>query len=310
MYVFVCGDDYLLDESKEVWDRIFGGGWGFEKLSLKEFDSLDASELTEAALSRPLFGPSRAILVTHAGKISKKRMAELEPIIQLDESFLKVILVVDSVRNSPPKDSRIPVIEIEPHRLRDTMRWLQDHYGVSSEVATYIVENVGTELHLLHAEMEKLTIYLRGVRPPEAADVDQLLLRSERFGPFELDDALLAFDYARAIRVVGAMIDEGVQPILVLSRLARVWRQLFVGKVLEGRAAPAQIARAASVPHWKASNFVAACKRISLKRIAEGFAELLRADRAFKTSSPNPEYYFDVMLWKLLRVGAGQDATK
>ena len=31
-----------------------------------------------------------------------------------------------------------------------------------------------------------------------------------------------------------------------------------------------------------------------------GFRELLNADRAFKTSSPNVEAYFDVMLWKLM----------
>ena len=27
----------------------------------------------------------------------------------------------------------------------------------------------------------------------------------------------------------------------------------------------------------------------------------IQADRTFKTSSPNPEFYFDVMLWKLMR---------
>jgi hypothetical protein len=31
-----------------------------------------------------------------------------------------------------------------------------------------------------------------------------------------------------------------------------------------------------------------------------GFRSILAADRAFKSSSPNPEVYFDVMLWKLM----------
>jgi hypothetical protein len=34
--------------------------------------------------------------------------------------------------------------------------------------------------------------------------------------------------------------------------------------------------------------------------VVEGFGELVRADQAFKTSSPNAEYYLDVMMWKLI----------
>jgi DNA polymerase-3 subunit delta len=301
VYVFVCEDNFLVEESKATWTRIFGGIWDFEKLTHKEFEAIDSSELMESALSPPLFGPSRAILVTNAAKITKKRLEDFGRIAELGQSWLKIVLVVKSrravIRAKPP----IPVIEIDPLRAGDTVRWLRDQYGVSSDVARYLVDNLGTELQMLHAEMEKLTIYLRGARPPEIVDVDQLILRSEQFGPFELDDAFLGGDYSRAVRVVGAMVDEGVVPVLILSRIVRVWRQIFVGKVLEGRALPGEIAKAASVPPWKAATFVNACKRFQWKGVVEGFEILIRADRAFKTSSPNPEFYFDAMLWKLMR---------
>ncbi len=300
-YVFVCEDAFLVEESKAVWAGIFGGDWGFEKLTVKEFESIDASELMESAMSSPLFGPSRALLVTNAGKVTKKRLADIEHILELGQSSLKIVLVVESRRSKIGGKTRIPVIEIDPLRPADTARWVRDKYGVAPEVARYIVDNVGTELQVLHGEMEKLEIYLRGARPAETTDVDQLILRSEQFGPFELDDAFLDGDYPRSVRVVGAMIEEGVEPILILSRIVRVWRQIFVGNVLEGRASPDDVARAASVPHWKAATFVNACRRFGYERVVEGFGELVRADRALKTSSPNPEFYFDVMLWKLMR---------
>ena len=41
-------------------------------------------------------------------------------------------------------------------------------------------------------------------------------------------------------------------------------------------------------------------KKFEWKQLAAGFRLLLSADRAFKTSTPNPEGYFDVMLWKLI----------
>ena len=301
VYVFVCEDDFLVEESKTTWARIFGGTWDFEKRTVKEFESIDSSGLMESALSPPLFGPSRAILVTNAGKITKKRLEDIGRIGELHQSWLKIVLVVQSRRSIIRAKPAIPVIEIDPLRAGDTVRWLREGYGVSSDVARYLVDNLGTELQTLHAEMEKLTIYLRGARPPEILDVDQLILRSEQFGPFELDDAFLGGDYSRAVRVVGAMIDEGIVPVLILSRIVRVWRQIFVGKVLEGRVPTGDIAKAASMPPWKAATLVNACRQFQLEHVVEGFAVLLRADRAFKTSSPNPELYFDAMLWKLMR---------
>ena len=156
------------------------------------------------------------------------------------------------------------------------------------------------ELLPLKQEVEKLQTYVGGARQVEIADVDQLIFRSEQYGPFELDDAFLAKDYPKSVRVLGAMVQEGVEPILILSKLVRVWRQIFIAKVLEGRSSPTEVARAAGVPRWKAGQFVTACRMFDRGKIATGFEEFVRADQALKTSSPNPEYYFDVMLWKLI----------
>lgn len=302
VHMFVCEDDFLVDESRAVWAGFFGGEWGFEKLPLKEFDTIGIADLMEQALTPPLFGPSRAIMVTGAGKLTKKRTAELESLADLEQSSLKIILVLASrsTRGKPP----FPLIEIDPLRPGDAVRWVSDRFGMSPEVARYLVDNLGPDLLGLKQEVEKLQTYVGGERGVGVADVDQLIFRSEQYGPFELDDAFLSRDYPKSVRILGAMLDEGVEPILVLSKLVRVWRQVFIGKALEGRGSPAQVARAAGIPHWKAGSFVSACRSFEGSAVISGFRELVRADQTLKTSSPNPEYYFDVMLWKL--IGAGK----
>src|SRR6266850_1395080 len=82
--------------------------------------------------------------------------------------------------------------------------------------------------------------------------------------------------------------------------IVTIWRQLFVGKGLVGKRSAKDLAAAALVPMWKAGDFAAGCKKFESKQLAAGFRLLLQADRAFKTSTPNPEGYFDVMLWKLI----------
>ena len=124
-----------------------------------------------------------------------------------------------------------------------------ERYGVSPEVARHMVESAGTELYPLHNEMEKLESYLGGDAPcrsPRRGSLDACM--SSKFGPCELDDAILDRDYRKAVSVVGAMLDEGVEPLLVLSKIVRVWRQLFIGKGLAGKKSANEVAAAAGVP--------------------------------------------------------------
>jgi DNA polymerase III subunit delta len=227
-------------------------------------------------------------------------MEALSELQKVSNSSLKVVLVT-TVRKSVEAWAQLfPIIEIDPFKPADVARWLMERYKLNSQIARYLVDNVGTDLYQLHNEIEKLRTYVGEGRPIEPRDVDVLILRSEQYGPFELDDAVLASNYKKAVQVIGAMLDEGVDPLIILARVARVWRQLFVGKALVGRQSAKDVAMAAMVPAWKAADFVTACRKFEWKRLASGFRLLLSADRAFKTSTPDSEGYFDVMLWKMI----------
>jgi DNA polymerase III delta subunit len=300
VFAFICEDDFLVEESRPVWLRIFGSGWILEKYSAKEFDEISAGRLMDEARTPSLFTQNRVLIVTAAEKLKKARLEDLALLEAVRDSSLKIILASAERKSfsSGPKAS--PVIEIDALKPGEIARWLVDRYKVAPDVARHLVENVGTELYPLHSEMEKLRTYVGDERPIEIRDVDMLVLRSEQFGPFDLDDAVIARDYNKAVQVLGAMLDEGTEPLMLLARLVRVWRQLFVGKALVAQRSAKDVAIAVGSPVWKASDFVAGCKKFEWKQLATGFRELLNADRAFKSSTPNPEGYFDVMLWKLL----------
>jgi DNA polymerase-3 subunit delta len=300
VFGFVCEDDFLLEESRPVWKRIFGGEWVFEKYPAKEFEEIPATRLMDDALTPSLFTQNRALIVANAEKTTKGRLENLAALQQVPNASLRIILATNS-RKAVDAWARVcPTIEIEALRPADVARWLMDRYKISPQVARHLVDNVGIDLYQLHSEMQKLQTYVGTGRPIEIRDVDVLILRTEQFGPFELDDAVLGRNYKRAVHVLGAMLDEGVEPLMVLSRIVRIWRQVFVGKSLSGKSSARDVAAAAMVPAWKAAEFTASCKAFDWKRLAGGFRLLLNADRAFKTSTPNPEGYFDVLLWKLI----------
>ena len=302
VFVFACQDDFLVEESKAVWTQLFGGNWVVEKISAKELDAIEQSELMSLALTPPLFGDSRVLMVTNAGKVPKKRLTHLVEINALRDSSLKIILCVAGRRSLQAWVKTFKVVEIDPLRPADTIRWIKERYGVRSEVASYIVENIGAELYPLYGELEKLQTYVKKERPIEMEDVDMLILRSEQFGPFELDDAVLARDYRKAVRVTEAMIEEGVEPLKILGKLASLWRKLFASKQLIDRGLGSEVSRALGLHDFVAGKLRKAAGGFSSEQMVLGFSELLKADKAFKSTSAgaNPEYSFDAMLWKMI----------
>jgi DNA polymerase-3 subunit delta len=300
VFIFVCEDDFLLQEARPVWQRIFGGSWVFEKYSAKEFEEISTSRLMDEALTSSLFAQNRILIVTNAEKIVKARMEHLAELQAVKNSSLRVLLAATSRKAMEVWGKTFPIIEIDELKPAEVARFLLERHKLAPEVARYLVDNVGTDLNQLTTEVQKLQTYTGGARPIEARDVDVLILRSEQFGPFELDDAIIARNYRKAVQVVGSMLDAGVEPLRVLAQIVRVWRQLFIGKSLAGKRSAQDVAATAMVPAWKAASFTTGCKKFEWKQLASGFRLLLRADRAFKTSTPNPEGYFDVMLWKMM----------
>jgi DNA polymerase-3 subunit delta len=300
VFAFVCEDAFLVEESRDIWRGIFGGEWVFEKYSTREFEEIPAARLMDEALTPSLFSQNRALLVA-ADKLSRERLDDLQAIRTLRDSSLKIVLTFPSRKSADTLAKGLPLIEIDVMKPAETARWLMDKYKLSSDAARYLVDHVGTDLYTLHCEIEKLRTYVGRDRQIETRDIDMLVLRSEEFAPFELDDAIVGRNYGRAVNVVASMLEGGDDFPIVLSRIARVWRQLFIGKGLGGRSSAKDVAMAAGVPAFKAGDFTAACKKFEWDRLASGFRELLDADRAFKTWSANPRVFFDVLLWKLIR---------
>jgi len=300
VFIFVCEDDFLVQESQSVWQRIFTGSWSFEKCAAKEFEEIPAVRLMEDALSPSLYASDRAFLVTGAERLTKTRVEEVAMLQQVRNSSAKIVLVMAARKSADVLAKLFPVFEIDPLKPADVARWIIDRYKLDPKVARHVADNVGTDLYQLHNEMEKLTTYAGTARPIELRDVDLLTTASEQFSSFALDDAILERDCRKAAQVIGSLLDDGMEPLIVLSRIARLWRQLFVGKSLVGKRSAKDVAAAALVPAWKAAAFVASCKKFDWRQIAGGFRVLVLADRAFKTSAPDPEAYFDVMVWKMI----------
>ena len=299
VFVFVCEDDFLIEESRGVWTGLFEGNWQIEKLHVKEFEDIEFARLMDDALTPSLFSQSRLLMVMNAEKLTKGRIEDLPKLQGVRSSSLKVVLILANLRPADSWTRAFPIIGIDPMKPADAIRWVSERYGMTLDLARYVVENVGSDLYPLHNEIEKLQTFAGAGKPITTRHVDELVLRSEQFGPYELGDAMLARDYRRSVQVAGAMLADGVEPLIVLGQIVRIWRQLFIGKGLASQRSGKEVAAAVGLPPFKAGELVAGCRKYEWRQLVLGFREILNLDRTLKSSSPDVEACFDVMLWKM-----------
>jgi DNA polymerase-3 subunit delta len=301
VFVFVCDDDFLIEESRVIWTRSFKGTWLPEKIHIKEFEGIEMAQLVEEARTPSLFAESRVLFVMNSEKMSKGRIEEMSSLRGISNSSLKVVLLFSNLRPTDDWIRKFPLVVIDSLKPADATRWAMERYGIASEVARYLVENVGIDLFTLHNEIEKLKTYAGPERKVTIRDVDELVLRSESYSSFELDDAIFARNHRKAIQVASVMLADGVEALQLLGRVLRIWRQIFIGKGLVSRRSAKEVAAGAGLPPFKAVEFAAGCRKYEWKEIASGFRVLLQLDQALKSSNPDAEASFEVMLWKLTR---------
>lgn len=122
------------------------------------------------------------------------------------------------------------LVQVWPLDLPGTQAWMQRRmrrHGLqpTAEAVRLLAERVEGNLLAAAQEIDKLVL-LSGPGPVDADGVLSAVADSARFGVFDLVDAALAGETARAVRVLQGLRDEGVEDVLVLWALAREIRAL------------------------------------------------------------------------------------
>ena len=112
----------------------------------------------------------------------------------------------------------------------------KDLTAFSSETLVFLAESVEGNLLAAHQEIQKLGL-LYPARKLTSNEVSEAVLNVSRFDVFQLSDAMLAGDAARAARILDGLRGEGVKPIPVLGVLAWLTRSLNKSKLALTRGA-------------------------------------------------------------------------
>ncbi len=121
-------------------------------------------------------------------------------------------------------------LPIWPVGVRELPGWIASRMRATglqpdAEAVTLVADRVEGNLLAAGQEIEKLRLLL-GAGPVSVEDVGNAVANSSRYDVYKLADAALAGDARRAVKILGGLRAEGVEPVIVVWALTRELRTL------------------------------------------------------------------------------------
>jgi DNA polymerase-3 subunit delta len=258
----------------------------------------DPVRLLEEASTLPMWGSRRVILVRQAEKLALEGHAGWERYFHQPCASTVVGFVA-----TPGADSKklrrlaqvSTLVECRTPYARDVAGWVMAEAhalgcAVDRDAAAWMVEVAGRDLAALFAWMERCLTYRGSAGKLERADLEAVSGRRSPANLFAWADRVGEGNLSEALRLARRAVEDGEDPLPLLSRAANHLRRLARLKgALAAGAPPAEAAQRAGVPPFLVRQMVTQARSRTDAELARALASCARADRALKSvrvSSP------------------------
>lgn len=266
-----------------------------------------ADAAISAARTLPMMGDRRLVLVRHIdrweGKSGKaaKSGNDLDRILEYATNPADTTVMVLS---SATLDKRRKLftqakkegwlVECEPPRTHELPGWVMGAVRergnkISGAVAEFIAAIGGSDLAQLDDAVERVCLYVGPGNEVTEAAVGECVVRLSSTSAFELVDAVARRDISACMKTLADVYDPDDRGLRLVGLLAWSARQLlgFAAARRQGQS-PADAAKAAGAPPFKAKDLEAQVRRIRARDLETWLGTLAEVDRALKGGSARP----------------------
>jgi DNA polymerase III delta subunit len=223
----------LFSSFKIIWLRDVN--WLPEKAMSKWDEVETATERLQAALRQGLPADTHLLITSEA--VSKR------------SGFLKACeergVVIEYALSTTPWD-----LEREmPGRVAAMLR--ERRIECEDDLPAKIVERLGYDPRLLHAEVEKLDVYLGDRRELDEEDVQLMVPLLRERTPWELADAVAQRNLSKSLRLLEQVLQQRMSEVLIITTLENRFRELgLMREALDRRALTVSGSGPFPKAHW------------------------------------------------------------
>ena len=284
---------------------------------LREFnDSLfslmtdEARDAVAIAEQLPMMSQRRVVRIRDFGKV---READEEVLVSYLERPVETSVVIFSIDEIDKRKRLAKVLSssaafefqlLKPNELQSWIRSRLHELGAEIEprAVQLMVETVASNLHTLNNELGKLTAAALPSGRITVDLVEELTTRSREHMNWELTDHLLAGNRKGALKTLKELLDDRVEPLLLIGLIAGTYRRLALAKELLAQgASSSKIFSEVRMPPFKQASYLSHLRRIDSAAVTTALQRIAEADLAIKTSKATPRMQVEMLVCELIR---------
>ncbi|MFC5532081.1 DNA polymerase III subunit delta [Cohnella yongneupensis] len=326
--VYVCygTESYLMNEFTErLIEKLVEAE--HREMALIRFDTGESTidSIIEEAETLPFLVPSKIVLVRDSvlfasGKESNKVEHRTERLLtylaQPSETTVLVFLVPHEKldeRKKLVKSAKAGeiVIAFTPLSAEELTQWI--HKRATSRGRTLdrnageeLLRRVGTDMHALAAEMDKLILHAGTEGTITVDAVNELVMVATEQNVFRLTEELAALRTGPAIALYYDLLKQREEPIKLMALMVRQFRNMLHVKELGSQGySPQQMAGQLGLHPYAVKITAEQARKFSTERLATLLSELAELDYAMKTGRVDKTLGLELFLLKTGSAGAG-----
>jgi DNA polymerase III subunit delta len=196
--------------------------------------------------------------------------------------------------------------DFQPLKPNDLQTWIKSYLKkikveIEPRAGHRIMEIVRSDLHTVINELNKLAAASLPSGRITTEMVDALISRSREHMNWELSDHLVSGNRTAALKTVRDLLDDGVEPVLLIGLIAGTYRRMaLANSLLTQGAAPAKIFSEVRMPPFKQGAYLSMLRQIDSGAMAQHIQRIAQADLAIKTSKATPRMQVEMLVCELM----------
>ncbi|MDR1564863.1 MAG: DNA polymerase III subunit delta [Oscillospiraceae bacterium] len=294
------------------------------KLRRFEGESFDLELFLDELEAFPFMGGSKCLLIHDLNimDLPAEGWERLKPALEDIPDYCRVIFWLDSVPLSKQPRSKsllslaskqgcaVELGRPDKAKLSKTLRDGAARRGceLSSEMASYIIFELGQDMQTLLTEMEKICAYAGGGAITKA-HVDAVAVKSIDAKGYDMAKAIIKNDFQTAFKLIDQLFYLRTEPTMILAAITGSFGDIYRAKCASTAGEPMETLSQAFPAAYKGREFklryaVKDGARLSLQSLRESMNALYQADVRLKSSRAGDRIVIEELISKLLLIAA------
>lgn len=286
---------------------------GMEDLNETLLEAPDAGEIIAAAETLPFLADQRLILLRDFPALTGRAEAEDRLLSYLPNVPPTAVLLFYCAQKPDGRKKLYQairkhgvIVSFDPLKGAELTSFVTDAFRrqgreCDQRTAEFLIFTSGSDTNQLLREVAKIAAYHPGSTSVDPADVRALATPSTEANVFQMVEAVVAGQEARAFTLMRDMLRNGEDRLFLLAMLLRQFRLLQHVKIMQYEKRNPEFIRAAlGVPSFAAQQYTRQAAAWTGRQVKEAVALCLDTELAVKSGRLNAEGSLEAVMLKLL----------